>query len=210
MTDKLYLYMPGGKDIPVHWYAEDWWSFNSGHEGSRVAPSARVYLNGNGTDHELRFIVWDNAARNKMVRFPCLKCCGEGWIDRPEYPRSSFLIALAGPDRPHDVPREDGKRSCPRCLRAGNLDAIYGASNSFCRAPGLRPLLRASRQAAGDAREVHLGERGLSEPSKADVLAVMAWCSDVMERIRKGDTALRWTDDEGCVLQPALGWKGTW
>jgi hypothetical protein len=55
---------------------------------------ARVYLNGGGTDPELRFYVWDWG--REFSRFPCPTCDGKGRRERAQTyrPEKSFLDVL--------------------------------------------------------------------------------------------------------------------
>ena len=119
-------------ELPRGWVFEDWWSLLRGSPGRH---SARIYLNGHGSDHELRFLVWHPTAKS----LPCLACGGAGRVSRPQRkPDNIFTGLFKGPVEDYDAADEGGLR---RCLhggcRNGRVDPRYGASNSFIRAPGL-------------------------------------------------------------------------
>ena len=197
-----------------------WWSLYRGrrrHHGGDIQMDARVYLNGNGTDHELRFVVWDYDREYEGL--PCQYCRGSGRIGRSQIPQPEprTLEQLFAPTTWKETPDPDwdtadsgGLRRCERC-RGGAWKQYhyYGASNDFCRAPGLKERLLRSRHAAVEAgtavawrRGVDLGARGLFMPSLADTLCVLEWCDDMLVRIRAGDVV--WNDpaDAAAKVEP--------
>ena len=192
-----------------------WWSLYRGrrrHHWGDIQMDARVYLNGNGTDHELRFIVWDH---DRDSGLPCQDCRGIGRLRHPQRPQPELpsIDQLFGPTvwKPVPDPGWDpvdslDLRRCERCLGTVGRDHTYGASNSFCRTPGLKERLLKSRKAenASGYRQacVALGNRGLDRPSLADTLCVLGWCDDMLVRIRAGDVV--WNDpaDAAAKVEP--------
>ena len=151
------------------WMREPWWNFwRKIRVGQDYPLAARVYLNGNGTDCELRFIVWDWTRK----ALPCVACDGEGRLLRgPRTIRGlDDLFGLKGTGGKREEPDADGLFPCLVCGGSGRVRAQYGAANDFCRTPDVAAYIGA------DARTHRLGGRGLAEPTKADVLAVLRWC----------------------------------
>jgi len=157
--------MPTVEALPSGWEANDWWDLHRGE-------LARVYLNGLGTDHELRFIVWAQSFGHYDLQ--CTRCQGIGRVRRPAQ-KPVFLIDIFSDDKDPDPADDDGLRKCHGCGGTGRVRALYGASNDFCRVPGLE-------------RHFHsrVGERGLTEPTLEDVLLVIQWCDWVIDILRAG------------------------
>ena len=185
MTD-LQAIMPRRDQIPAGWKRWDssWWSLYRGerrrlHGNRDIQMDAHVYLNSHGREHELRFLVWDHARKGRGL--PCQDC--------------------------RDLIDSLGLRRCERC-RGETIRRYpyYGVSSNFCRVPGLRERLLASRQAEGASgyRQVNvdLGDRGLDRPSLADTLCVLGWCDDMLVRIWAGDVV--WNDPADAVEVPAF------
>ena len=170
--DELRAVMPTAAELPWDWYLEDWWSIR------RKGPTyARVYLNGHGTDHELRFLL----QHPRADRLPCNVCKGTGRVARPATDPDGFLSGLwsrTRGEREHDPADENGLRSCFTCLGDGWVRPHYGAANDFIRAPGLHEHFR----------DRDLGSRGLSHPDKADVLKVLAWIDWLYPILLRGET----------------------
>lgn len=162
-------------ELPHGWVFESWWDLL---RGTRNRATARVYLNGHGTDHELRFIVWHPSKQ----RIPCLACGGTGRVERPKREPDGIFAGLFGNRDPdtYDQADENGLR---RCLSIGcsngTVDPVYGASNSFIRAPGLieqHPSMRG-----------RLGARGLATPDLKDTESVMAWVDWLYPKLLSGE-----------------------
>jgi hypothetical protein len=166
MPDLRYV-MPIPEQFPPGWEAPSWWDLHRGD-------LARVYLNGLGTDHELRFIVWANEFGHYDLQ--CLRCQGGGRVDRPAE-KPVFLIDIFSEDREPDPADENGLRKCHGCGGTGRVKPLYGASNDFCRVPGLENHFRN-----------RVGGRGLTEPTLEDVLLVIKWCDWVIDLLRAGQT----------------------
>lgn len=172
MAKDLKAVMP--TDLPQGWSAMSWWDLYW-YRSPRGEARARVYLNGFGKDDELRFIVWHPTKQY----VPCRTCKGVGRIERPERPKmNSIFTALISSDAPHDPVDENGLRRCMAC-RDGEVNAVYGASNSFIYAPGL--------ESAIPQAHLRLGARGLANPTLEDVTTVMKWVEWVWPKILSGE-----------------------
>jgi hypothetical protein len=167
--DDLYAVMPSEEELPRGWFLDAWWSIR------RRGPTfSRVYLNGGGSDHELRFILHHPKARE----LPCNICKATGRVNRPASEPSTLFTALAKPGREHDPADENGLRRCFVCGGDGTVRPYYGAANDFIRVPGLHPHFR----------NRHLGSRGLAHPDKDDVMKVMEWIDWLYPILLKGET----------------------
>lgn len=166
--------MPQLSEFPPHisqigqpgpWVRDTWWNFYRKAKYRRPSDWAcRLYLNGLGTDHELRFIVWD--VRSDFL--PCEACNGAGRLARFALPHRPSLFG----ELPAEVVDSDGMLPCLSCS-GGNVKPLWGASNDFCRVTGSLKHRFGHR----------LGARGLAEPSKEDVLEVARWCDEMVQVI---------------------------
>jgi len=157
-------------ETPRGWTWDDWWAFSRGDGGFVWV---RVYLNGGGSDHELRFIV--RSERKGHDTIPCYRCKGVGRMERPKLAESFVFKALCKPGQEQDPVDEDGLRQCLLCYGRKTVPAMYGASNSFCNIPDL------------DDPEERIGERGLSKPSLEDTMLVFQWCDMIYEKLYRGE-----------------------
>lgn len=162
----LHLVMPTQAELPVElgWHLDhdQWWSV------SARLRDAHVYLNGWGTDDELRFHL-----RARVAVLPCRACSGTGRVFRAQDQPSPFFLALAeGRDRgEYDAADETGRRKCHVCFGDGKVKPFYGAANDFFYDDDEGTLLRRF----GD----RIGSRGLSSPEKTDVLFVLDWVTKI-------------------------------
>ena len=171
------LAFPTEDQLPPGWKLEAvWWS---ACRGSDAIGYRRVYLNGGGTDDELRFHVFPpgDQWRSRRNRWPaCDACKGTGRVRRPEHSRTGFLAKLI--ERRQlgggwDEADADGLRRCDalNCSR-GQTEPIYGAANSRMRVPGFpADLLQKT------------GARGMSSPTVEEIIRVMWWCDDMLLKI---------------------------
>lgn len=156
-------------------------------------PVATVYLNGHGTDHELRFTVQDWT----QERHPCPECAGTGRVVRhPQAARANPFPALFGgrAEIPAEVPDADGKLGCLRCHGHKTVDPMVGAANCFCRVTldltefyheeYYRRLAHRDAYGLGSGS---LGARGLGAPVKDDVFRILAWCDEQVEKFYPRD-----------------------
>jgi len=170
---------------PNRWVRRSWWDAVRPVTQSKLHGDllARIYLNGSGTDDELRFIVWHRKADREYGGIPCPDCRGAGRVQRkPRRMRSHFRVN-ASPDCVEE-PGADGLLPCTRRdCRKGLIPARYGASNDFIHVPGLDYL----RGSAGPLRD--LGARGLPHPTRGHLQLIRDWCDEMIERIyRDGET----------------------
>lgn len=170
--EELRTVMPPREKLPLGWQYEEWWSLSRGTSNHQTA---RVYLNGHGTDHELRFIVW----HPQVQEVDCYGCNGTGRVERPKSETLS-IFHFFGNGEPDPADANGLRRCLVSGCRDGKVPSTYGASNSFIRAPGL--IERHPNM------ENRLGNRGLSYPDVEDTLAVIAWIDELYPRLLKGET----------------------
>ena len=173
VTD-LRAIMPTTIPVPLQgrgWCIEPWWNIERGGPFP-----ARVFLNGHGTDDELRFFV---AVPMAWTR-PCEPCGGVGRVTRPPNQKGALGGFLWPEGREYDPADESGLRTCNACFGKGVVQLRYGACNDFCWTPGL--ALQTNKW--GSSR---VGSRGVSDPTREDVLATLLWCQDIVDRLGRGE-----------------------
>lgn len=169
---ELRAMFPAAGELPNGWTLDGtWWSASHGQD------QRRVHLNGGGTDDELRFLVFppgrETWERRKDLWPDCDTCSGTGRVRRPAMQASPFFSSLLLEGREFDEADGDGLRRCISLnCHDGRTEPIYGASNSRCRVPGFPADLQKKT-----------GARGMSHPTKAETLRVMAWCDEVFRQI---------------------------
>lgn len=169
---ELRVVMPSRAEVKAldpEWTRRLWWNFQRQDRQTW----ARVYLNGNGTDHELRFIVYDKTVRGYL----CQVCEGTGVVKRANIARG-FLAGIREP-RPDDD--EVKERNCLTCFGSATSEPKLGASNSFQRTPDIEKFLPV------EAIQRRLGVRGLASPNKEEILQVVKWCNEMISRIKAAD-----------------------
>jgi len=149
---------------------------------------ARVYLNGGGRDHELRFSVIHPVAR---TTFTCQDCGGTGRVKRmPRLARASIL----GGELPGEVPDAEGLLPCDNSdCRRGRVEGKWGAANSFLfvtpelvahfRDVYLNRNIRNQGPRRYGLGSGSLGSRGLAAPTPEDVVHVARWCDERIDGI---------------------------
>jgi hypothetical protein len=185
------------------WSRRPWWNLSRrARIGNDWVEICRVYLNGSGTDDELRFLVADHTRKE----LPCYRCAGTGRVPGAGYETGGFL----GFPKRRVEPDENGKVPCLLCLEKKTVKPLFGASNDFCNAPGISAHLSLDSMR-------RLGGRGLANPTTEEVVGVMKWCDDVLWGIY-GPLHLRRLDirDKGrvdtcafCGAWPHLPHSGT-
>ncbi len=158
-----------------------WWSFHRKMRcrGSHLA--ARIYVNGGGMDHELRFVVYD-VRRNLLLAPPaamrhCTRCGGTRKVRLSRLDVSAFPALHFGRVAETN-PSAEVEMACPATGCWQGAMTMYGAANDFRNTPGIETFLPPF--VIGDVPTRTLSDRGLYGFTRADVIGVARWCDAVL------------------------------